>query len=549
MKYMNKKIYRIFAACMMGCGMSAALTSCTGDLDQVPQTEATSETVYTSLEGFEAVMGKIYTSMVTTGQGKGGANADLSSISGHDYMRCYFNMQECGTDEVASTWLQGDKTADLTYLSWDSNDPWVSDMYYRIYYNITLCNEFLRNCTDEKIAQFGNELRHYRAEARTMRAMFYLHALDLYRNIPFVDENSGVGGYIPPRYEPAQTFAFIEKELTEATPDLYGKAECPYGRMSKGGAQTLLARLYLNSETWTGTAKYNECINACKQVFAEGYSLEKKSGTPAVDAGRAAYQSLFNADNHLRTNEIIFALPVDSDHIVSWGASTYIVCGEVASTGTSQKAEDYGVTSGWGMFRARGQLPQMWLKSSLTPENEDGRFMFHMAGQTQYIDNIAGQDQSQGYCVNKWTNLNDNKQQACNTANKGVATDYPLMRLADVYLMYAEAVVRGAANGTRAEALDYINQLRQRAYGSNNGDITDAEMTLDFILDERARELYWEGYRRSDLVRFGKFTTADYLWEWKGGSKNGVAVDKRYNYYPIPSTELTANPNLSNPEY
>ena len=189
---MNKKIYRIFAACMMGCGMSAALTSCTGDLDQVPQTEATSETVYTSLEGFEAVMGKIYTSMVTTGQGKGGANPDLSSISGHDYMRCYFNMQECGTDEVASTWLQGDKTADLTYLSWDSNDPWVSDMYYRIYYNITLCNEFLRNCTDEKIAQFGNELRHYRAEARIMRAMFYLHALDLYRNIPFVDDSKNL---------------------------------------------------------------------------------------------------------------------------------------------------------------------------------------------------------------------------------------------------------------------------------------------------------------------------------------------------------------------
>lgn len=113
-------------------------------------------------------------------------------------MRCFFNLQECGTDEVASTWLSGDNVTGLTYLSWDANDPWVSDMYYRIYYNIALCNEFLRNATDEKIAQFTDqeqtEIRIYRAEARFMRALFYYHALDLFRNIPFVTENDPLVG-------------------------------------------------------------------------------------------------------------------------------------------------------------------------------------------------------------------------------------------------------------------------------------------------------------------------------------------------------------------
>ena len=527
---MNMKTRNMLYSCLASITLTLGTASCTGDLDQMPHVETTSASAYDTLEGFEAVMGKIYTSMVTTGQGKGGENGDLASINGQDYMRCYFNLEECGTDEVASTWLAGDKTADLTYLTWDANDPWVSDMYYRMYYNISLCNEFLRNCTDEKIGTLGDELRHYRAEARTMRAMFYLHGLDLFRRIPFVDEKGDVGSVVPPCYTEQQTADFIEQELKEVLPDLYGKGDCPYGRMPKGGALTLLARLYLNSETWTGRKRYAECIDVCKQLLAEGYSLE------------ADYGRLFNADNHLRRNEIIFALPVDPEHTISWGASTYIVCGEVASTGTSQQAEDYGVTSGWGMFRARGEL------AALFPAG-DKRGRFHTAGQSQYINNIAAQDQTQGYCVKKWTNLKDDGSLASNTADAGVATDFPLMRLADVYLMYAEATVRDNNVAEWMTAVGLLNDLRGRAYGNSSGNIAANNMTLDYIIKERARELYWEGYRRTDLVRFGLFTSADYLWQWKGGKRSGSAVDGKYNYYPIPATELTANPNLSNPEY
>lgn len=510
-------------------------TACVSDLDQLPHTEETASDVYKEAANYKAVLGKLYTSFVINGQEKGGGNEDLSSNNGQDYMRCFFNLQECGTDEIASTWLEGDKVADLTYISWDANDTWVSDMYYRIFYNITLCNEFLRNATDEKIAGFTEseqaDIRNYRAEARFLRALCYYHALDLYRNIPFVTEEDPVGSFIPPRYEAAQVFAYIESELKAIDSDLLSKNEAEYGRASKGAAYALLAKLYLNAEIYIKQAKYTECITYCNEVIKQGYTLE------------AEYQKLFNADNHKRTNEIIFTFPVDAVHTTSWGATTYIICGAVSNTSDYQKPEEYGVTSGWGMFRVRGEIPALF-------DDSDGRGLFFTEGQTQYLD--AVDNQSYGYFVDKWSNLTDAGEVASNTADGGVNTDYPVFRLADVYLMLAEAVVRGGSGATADQALGYVNDLRQRAFGSDystSGKVTTNEMNVDFFLNERARELYWECTRRTDLIRYNKFTTSNYLWQWKGGVKDGKAVDSKYNIYPIPTTDLTANPNLYNENY
>ena len=124
-----------------------------------------------------------------------------------------------------------------------------------------------------------------------------------------------------------------------------------------------------------------------------------------------------------------------------------------------------------------------------------------------------------------------------------------MFRLADVYLMMAEAVVRGGTGSDRGTVLGYINELQRRAYGDDEHKIADSDLTLDFLLKERARELYWEGHRRTDLIRYGMFTTDKYLWQWKGGEKGGTAVNSKYNIYPIPNTELTANPNLYNENY
>ena len=549
---------------MMGTAVLTCATSCISDLDQYPQTETTSKDVYTSLANYESVLGKIYAAMVTSGQGKGGDNKDMESVlndgSGFDYMRMFWNLQECGADEVASTWLTGEQTTGLTYLTWDANDAWVSDMYYRIYYNIALCNEFLRNAND---ASFTGEdevkMKEYKAEVRFMRALFYYHALDLYRNIPMVTENDPVGSFIPPRYTPQQTFDYIESELKDCVNDLLPASTCPYGQASQGAAYTLLAKLYLNSEVYTGVAKYAECKEACEQVMNMGYSLESD------------YSKLFNADNDKRTNEIIFALPVSATHTVSWGSSTYMVCGQLSMSNANQTPGDFGATSGWSEFRLRPEFVDKFEESDIYSQGEDAkgdvRAKFFTNGQSKDVASMT--DETTGYLSEKWSNKKDDGTDASNTANDGAEIDYPLFRLSDVYLMYAECVARIKGTnwddwngGTDASdpaviasrkkgAIYWINLVRERAGASDvwSSNFADDNALLQFILDERARELYHEGYRRTDLIRFGQFTTNKYIWQWKGGTHDGQAVDSKYNIYPIPNTELTANPNLHNDNY
>ena len=553
------KLKNILYSMMMGTAVLTGTTSCVSDLDQYPHTETTSKDVYTSLANYEAVLGKIYAAMVTSGQGKGGDNKDMESVlnngSGFDYMRMFINMQECGTDEFASTWLTGEQTTGLSYLSWDANDAWVSDMYYRIYYNIALCNEFLRNANSASFSGADAEkMKEYKAEVRFMRALFYYHALDFYRNIPMVTENDPVGSYIPPRYTPQKTFDYIESELKDCVGDMLPASTCPYGQASQGAAYTLLAKLYLNSEVYTGVAKYAECKEACKKVMDMGYSLESD------------YSKLFNADNDKRTNEIIFALPVSAEHTVSWGSSTYLVCGQLSMSNANQTPGDFGAESGWSEFRLRSQFVDKFNESDIYAQGEeakgDKRAKFFTNGQSKDVTSMT--DETTGYLSEKWSNLKDDGTKASNTSNDGVETDFPLFRLADVYLMYAECVARlgedwdnwdggsDAEAATRKEgAIYYINKVRERAGAADvwkDNFASDADF-LQFILDERARELYHEGYRRTDLIRYGEFTTSKYIWQWKGGTHDGQAVDSKYNIYPIPNTELTANPNLHNDNY
>ena len=548
------KLKNILYSMMLGTAVLTGTTSCVSDLDQYPHTETTSKNVYTSLANYEAVLGKIYAAMVTSGQGKGGDNKDMASVlnngSGFDYMRMFINMQECGTDEFASTWLTGEQTTGLTYLSWDANDAWVSDMYYRIYYNIALCNEFLRNANSASFSGADAEkLKEYKAEVRFMRALFYYHALDFFRYIPMVTENDPVGSFIPPRYTPQQTFDYIESELKDCVGDMLPASTCPYGQASQGAAYTLLAKLYLNSEVYTGVAKYTECKEACEKVMNMGYSLESD------------YSKLFNADNDKRTNEIIFALPVSAEHTVSWGSSTYLVCGQLSMSNANQNVADFGATSGWSEFRLRPEFVDKFTQTDIDG-NGDKRCKFFTNGQSKDISDMT--TEAAGYLSEKWSNLKDDGTTASNTVDAGVDTDFPLFRLADVYLMYAECVVRlhnewdDWAGGSDAEsdsrkqgAIYWINKVRERAGASDvwSSNFADDDAFLQFILDERARELYHEGYRRTDLIRYGQFTTNKYIWQWKGGVHDGQAVDSKYNIYPIPNTELTANPNLHNDNY
>lgn len=511
--------------------LGLAFGSCTSDLDQQPQIGVTSGVVYSTVEGYESVMAKIYGSYSLIGQSKAGQE-DISSYSGHDLMRNYFNLQEGTTDEAAFRWLSGDNLWSLPFMNWDSSCPGVSDVYYRLYYSIALCNEFLRYCTDEALGGFAAgdqaKLRTYAAEARFMRALSYSLVLDLFRQGPFVDENTPTSGVMPPALDASGLLEFVEGELLAIVGSLEDAA--PYARAGKGAAYALLARLYLNAEVYTGTARWTDCIEACKKVMGLGYSLEPD------------YLKLFNGDNNLRTNEIILAFANDGTNATTWGSGTYIVCGSIGSD-NAQSAADYGIATGWGSFRVHGQFYELF-----NGAEGDARNTFFTDGQAQYITNSL-EDGTQGYHSCKFTNLTDAGEAASNSAADGCSTDIPFFRLADVYLMAAEATLRGGAGMTRPEALGLVNEIRRRAYGDDSGKITDAQLTLDFIIDERGRELYMEMVRRTDLVRFGLFTTDKYLWNWKGGTADGRAVDSRFNYFPIPASELSANSNLKNTGY
>lgn len=523
------KMNKIKAMIISAVALMAA--ACTGDLDQQPVIGDSAGKVYSTIGGYQSVLAKIYGSYSLVGQERAG-NADLSSNQGQDLIRNLFNLQEAATDEVANTWLSGDNQSAITFMTWDANDVWVSDTYYRLYYSIALCNEFLRYCSEGSIGGFSAdeqaEIRVYAAEARFIRALDYYYVLDLFRKGPYVDENTPTTGVIPEAYDGKQLYALIDSEI-KALETLLPETNS-YGRANRAAAWALGVRLALNGHVYTGEDHYTDCITYAKKIIGTSrYTLEP------------VYSRLFNADNDKRTNEIIFAFAADADNATTWGSATYLICAACGNN-SSQDPAKYGISNGWGNWRVRGELPALFTSDA------DARNTFWSDGQAQYFTG-AIDNQAEGYFSEKWTNLTDAGEPASDSAARGCSTDYPMFRLAEVYLSAAEAVLRGGAGMSEGEALGLVNEVRRRAYGDHSGDIASAQLDLRFILDERARELYHEMMRRTDLVRYGYFTGAGYLWQWKGGVLDGQAVNQRYDIYPIPATELSANPNLKNELY
>lgn len=509
---------------------SVLMVSCTKDLDRFPKYDLTSEQVYKDLTGYKQVAAKLYAGLSLTGNSGPDGQGDIRGIDEgfSSYMRQYWQAQELSTDEAVIGW--NDATIkDFHHMTWGSSDVFLRALYSRIYYQITLCNEFIRESTPAKLTERGisgtdaTEIGYFNAEARFLRAVSYYHALDLYGNVPFITENDKVGSFLPAQKNRAQLFAYVEGELKAIETLLKDARTNEYGRADKAAAWALLSKLYLNAEVYlgTGSKKYNESIDYAKKVIAAGYTLVSN------------YKNLFLADNNATsTSEIIFPITFDGGKSRTWGGTTYLVH---APIGGSMSAGAHGVDFGWGGLRTTSAFV-----NKFNGPAGDNRMNFYTSGQNLTINDIGSFND--GYAVVKFRNVTSTGANGSNPT--WVDTDFPMFRLSEMYLNYAEAVLRGGTTGDAATALTYINLIRRRAYGNTSGDITSVQLNQGFVLDERARELYWETSRRTDLIRYGLFTTNGYLWQWKGGVSAGQAVADFRNLYPLPASDVVANPNL-----
>jgi starch-binding outer membrane protein, SusD/RagB family len=512
------------------------LGSCSKKLDLKPTNDITASAVYATPAGYTAAMAKVYGAFALTGNTGGTGNPDIStqiiSDEGNsDFLRMWFNLQEITTDEAAWTWESDAGIQGLHEMSWSSINPIIDGLYYRSFFQITLCNDFVRQSTDALLASRGitgasaDTIRAYRAEARFLRAFQYWVLMDLYANPPFVDENSPIATAIPKQIKRADLFTYIESELKAIDADLVPARKNLYGRADQAAEWALLARLYLNAQVYTGTARWTDAITYSNKVIAAGYSLIDK------------YPNLVLADDNLNTNEFIFTINYDGTNTQTYGGTTYLVHGPAAIPGSIS-----GTNGTWGGLRCTQDFVNLF---SDPTGATDQRAQFYTTGQTLDMKDLyTGTD---GYSTFKYRNVTRSGGPAPDEDAGGnfADIDFPLFRLGEIYLIYAEAVLRGGTGGDPTTALNYINMLRTRAWGgSTTGNIAAADLTTDFVLDERGRELYYEAFRRTDLIRYGKFTTNAYLWAWKGGVLGGTAVADKYNVFPLPSTDLSANPNL-----
>lgn len=520
--------------------------SCTSDLDVVSEDTRvlTDEVLYSTSAGYKQALAGVYGNLSLTGTGDAGSSFLQGIDAGtSQFARCMWYLQNFTTDEMIWSYEGSDAgTAELNRNTWNSNNPFLLGMYSRTMAEVAFVNEFLRQSTPAKLSARGitdpadvANIETYRNEVRALRAYAYYNLMDLYGKAPFVTENDPLN-FKAPQYDRAQLFTFIEGEMLAVLPNLKPARSNEYGRLDQAFAKMVLSKIYLNAEVYIGQNRYADCMTQCSSIIASGYTLNPD------------YLNNFKADNDT-SPEMIFTLQADGVTTQNYGATTVACNGQVGSLEGGGSATGVG---GWGgALRLRKQFVQ---KFDGIDYDYDARKTITGGGPRSLdITDISNKDQ--GYILRKYSNISSTGIPGPNSTF--VDTDFPLFRLGDVYLMYAEAQMRndGATNGSTttnasSTSLGYLNDLRDRANGYDFPDFTQSQVNLQFIIDERSRELHWEGHRRQDLVRFGLYTGGVYNWAWKGNGINGIAIPAYRKLFPLPAQSIAANPNLiQNPGY
>lgn len=563
------KYTKIFFAALLAIGMTAC------KLDRTPL-DPNTDTKFNK----DAVFAKCYATFGVTGQKGPDGDGDVDGIDEgtSSFYRMFWELNEFCTDE--GWWIWNDVgLADIRTLTWSASNDLVYGLYSRLTFDITLCNSFLDNTTEYTDA----ETLAQRAEVRMLRAINFYYLLDMFYRMPFsltVSPNKPM-----PTTRP-ELFTWLESECKELETDPYivqaGQRTNKY-RVDQACAWFLLMRLYLNSEVYNettlgarnGQARYADAKKYAKKLMDSSYSLHgfDKASETAIDLASertsdhvyfSAYQQLFmgDNDNNGAQNEAIFLIYQDAIHCQNWGGSRFLV-----SAVRDANYVPFGSTDTWSCFRSSPEFVYYWIsqsKASTISLNEyqmpvalgDDRAIMASkttAGKKMKLTGNEAADFYASWSVLKFSGIYSTAKTTTYTDVEGndsiveapwvwtspvgepkwPDTDIPLFRLAEAYLTYAEACYR---TGEMAPAIKAVNCLRRRA---NAADIT----TLDdeTLLTEWAKEFWCEGRRRTDLIRYGQFAGPSATKTWEG---HKAGKDAKYNVYPIPEKDVTANENL-----
>ncbi len=529
----------------LGVIAALSLTSCVGDLDQMPMASNVVTDVYSNPIYRKGQLAKIYGGFVLVGQnGPGASDIAVADAGASEFLRAWWSIQEVSTDECKCNW--GDPwVTEVNQNSWSStkNDA-IYATYTRAMMMISFANEYLRNTNDD-----DPEIATERSEVRFLRSYAYWILLDCFGNPPFVTETDPVGAFKPRQTNAKELFGWIKQELVDLTSEsshLKAPHTQVYPRVDKGAAYGLLSRLCLNHKAYLGEEQpelYREAADAARKVI-ENYDLAKN------------YTELFmgdNGENPECLKEFIFSSCYDAQHTQSFGGTTFLIC---ASQDNIDGKYTLGVGGNWnGLVTTtecvanligQGEADKAKAKDETDFTAIDRRALVTLKYSSD--KKVSGDNFEKGWHMIKFNNNRASDPDVDYAEKENLSSvDFPMMRAGEMFLNYAEAMAR-VSGGTTSDALavECVNRLRMRAGIEAN--LT--KLTLDNLFTEISRELFWEGLRRTTLIRFDRYSSGDYLWPLKGGVKDGQAFAKHLELFPLPSDDLQINDNLKqNPGY
>ncbi len=522
------------------------LTSCVGDLNQEPlSSDVVGSDAYTNPTYRLGQLAKIYGSFNITGtDGAGSTDIAVGDAGASEFIRAWWSINTLSTDEAKCVW--GDPwVKEIVTNTWTAtkNDA-IYATYVRGVMTVTLANNYLRSTEDS-----DPEIATERAEVRVIRALAYWMLLDSFGNPPFTTEADPMGAVKPQQTTAPVLYAWLKAELEDLVSEnshLKGVKEQVYPRVDKGAAYGLLARLLINHKTYLGkedATVYAEAMAAAEKVM-EKYALASE------------YRELFMGDNGQNPEalkEIVMAACYDANKTQSYGGPTYFIA---ASTNNNN---NLGLAAGWAGLNTSTQFVANLLGAAAdgaavgdnvekftTTDKRALVSLKYSEKKDQAIDAFTA-----GWHVFKFNNFHSDAKDIYGERPKEgegaiveqfASVDFPLIRAAESYLIYAEAKTRIDGGSTSdAKAVKCITDLQTRA-GLNPA---ISSITLDNVFTEITRELYWEGLRRTTLIRFNKYVEGSYVWPFKGGAESGQALADHMKLFPIPDEDLVANENLT----